>query len=237
MLGGEHRVKSDLPAVASRKTDALEWIDDVLDTRWLPPKSARVICLRKEFEDRDTIRVAWNHCGFHLEASQTFSAMALRITPSCKAGTGNNLAKRVGYARELAKKLFNDKAYMLALDGQMGPRIPIDRVKERIVSFSFLPDKTRQLPRDKVVMGFEKSIEDNGFFPAFAYIEDEQSKDPVKGTAQATWYWFRNIRWWNDGKSVGFYFLKLNGPGPVVISYCGMGDFGADRDWFEEPEQ
>ncbi len=38
-------------------------------------------------------------------------------------------------------------------------------------------------------------------------------------------YWFRMVNWWNDGKNVGFYFLKVE-EGAWLPSYCGDIDRG-----------
>jgi hypothetical protein len=46
-------------------------------------------------------------------------------------------------------------------------------------------------------------------------------------TPESWMYWFRKVNWWNDGKSAGFFFFKVEA-GPWIPSYAG--EF--DRNWF-----
>ena len=74
VLNGEKRVDPADPALAVPIRLSRQWISLVLDESWLPPPSAEMVCLRKEFLDKDTTRIQWDRFGYHIEVAQTDSS-------------------------------------------------------------------------------------------------------------------------------------------------------------------
>jgi hypothetical protein len=221
-LGSDKQVNASAKAVAIPKKQSWRWIRSVLDPDWLPPKDTEMIFLREEFHDRDATRLQWERDDYRIEVSQTRTVFALRLTP-VKGGTGRGRDKRFEVARDLARKVFSDSANMA--DSQ-GNTIDVAELKKRIASYSFNKSHVQELPKDKAVIGLPTTMKDEGTENSNGR---EEARDVTK-TAQAWSYWFRNIRWWNDGESVGFYFLKLDGVGARVVSYVGR----SDVNWFRD---
>ncbi|MGC1272605.1 MAG: hypothetical protein WBC44_02770 [Planctomycetaceae bacterium] len=228
---GEKSVDPGDQAVAYVKEGSRGWMRYVLDPEWLPPADGAMAFLRDEFGKTDTSRIAWEHDGYRIEMSQTRCVMTIKLTPPGDEDTGTAPKERLEYARDLAVKLFTDDFVMR--DSQ-GERIPISNLKEEIALVSFNFDDIKLLRTDKVVIGRPRARareEDATSDPAGPIeIPEDADREMVSQLAQD--HWFRNIRWWNDGQSVGFYFLRQEGIEMAKISYGSR----LNNRWIKESE-
>lgn len=233
IVTGGKRVDPGALAVAAPKKQSWEWINRVIDSSWLPPMNAEMAFLSKEFDDRDVTRIGWEHDDYHIEVSQTASIFAMRLVSRGNNGTGRDSTRRLENARQLCLKVFNREGRMWTQDTQgAGRPVVVHGLKESIAEACFDPARVKELPSDKVVVGVDWSMEDEGVASSTAGDEPSAVGPPRPGTPEASHYWFRNVSWWNDGKAIGFYFLKLDGPGSWVPSFVGE----IDKNWFHDPK-
>lgn len=133
--------------------------------------------------------------GYKFQASQTASVFTLKVTP-LESGTGENLAQFTKYSCDLCNKIFPEKGafYRLDINGQTWVSVP--DMKKIILSSSFDPNHIDLLSEDNAMFGKpDQSLED----------------DAPKIVKETRSHWYRNVYWWNDGKAVGFYFIKREG--------------------------
>ncbi len=181
----------------------------------------------------DTARVRYDHDGYHVEISQTRTVFAIKITPIDGGGTGRDKESRFEYAKQLCAKIFSSNGKMDAYDKKSGMGIPtpIPDFKAKIVSFTFNSARTKELALDKAVVGNPRTMADDGIDGSRTLERGEYNIDNMLNTWNAWQYWFRQIHWWNDGKAVGFYFIKISGPGGWIPSF----EAKIDQDWFHPP--
>jgi hypothetical protein len=231
VLQGKKRADSSSNEVLHAKNSSWEWMKDVLDPGWLPPPNTEMIFLRNEFEFTakvskgepvnyhvDTSRIRWEQNEYTIEVSQLSKVFAIKFTPQHNRDTGRDKQSRYDYAKEVCKNAFCQR-------GKMVKAIP--DFKDKLISFTFDPAKMRELPGDKAVVGNPKSMNDEGVdissFSSkdgflFFYQKDGETHIEKSLFQPVAWtYWFRQIHWWNDGKAVGFYFLKLSGPADAWV--------------------
>jgi hypothetical protein len=218
--------------VASPKKRAWEWIYKVVDTSWRPSTNTEMAFLRKEFLDRDVVRIMWDRNGYHIEVAQTASIFTMKLVPQGAANMGSESESRLEFARQLCRQVFNREGRLWGQDAQgAGRAVAISGLSEKIVEYSFDITKMKQLSADKVVIGVAKSMKDEGV-DSPAPREEPSGVVALNEKSKEAWhYWFRNVNWWNDGQAVGFYFLKVDGPGAWVPSFVGE----IDKNWFHGP--
>jgi hypothetical protein len=110
-------------------------------------------------------------------------------------------------------------------------KVPVENLAEKIALWSFADAKIQYLEADDTVVGFAPEP------PAELLVERKTEEElrrelspanPNWHTTQRSYdYWFRKICWWNDGRSIGFYFLKVE-EGPRTPNYAA----GFDRGFF-----
>ena len=230
-LRGSKTLDLEDPLVASAKKQAWNWINKVLDRSWRPPANNMMLFIHDEFDDRDVVRIGWDHGGYRVEVSQTASIFALRIMSQGPDTAGETVQQRIEVARTLAQQVFNHEGRKWMQDAQgAGRSVIISSLKEKICESSFDAKQVKQLSADKVVIGTAKSKQNTGFRSS-EYRSGSVAIDTPETTSDEWHYWFSNVNWWNDGNAVGFYFLKKDGPGAWIPSFVG----NIDKNWFHGP--
>jgi len=193
---------------------------------WWPSEGSRIFFIRKEFDGRDVVRMAWEVNRYRVEVSQTASIFALKLISLDGRGTGKDERAQFESARQLCLKLFHETGRRW--DNQ-GNALPVRELPSKIASYSFRMELTRYLKEDSAVCGRPVTRAEAGIQPA----ENDEEAAPERDGGSQHWeesatsfgYWFRMVNWWNDGKSIGFYFLKVE-EGAWIPSYCGDIDRG-----------
>lgn len=108
VLQGPNRVDSGNPEVLIAKNQCTRWLKTVLAPSWMPPEDAQMVFIRREFDGRDVVRLAWKAHKYRVEVSQTASVFAIRLSPLDGGDTGKNEQERFEAARQLCLKLFHD---------------------------------------------------------------------------------------------------------------------------------
>ncbi len=219
VLTGQKRVENDANDVLWPKNQCTDWLHKVLEPAWLPPENTELIFLRGEFEGRDTVRLTWERNGYGIQLTQTASIFAIKLTPLEIKGTGKDPAEKTGAAKQLCLRIFNKEAYRWS---RAGKKVPVKTLNKKIAAYSFRPELTRELKGDRAVRGRPQSVHEAGVRQPTNDQERIQERDPNNPNWVHSWvsynYWFRKINWWNDGNSVGFFFLKIE-EGAWVPSY------------------
>jgi len=240
-MNGEKRVDPGAIIVAYPKKRSYEWIHAVLDAPWLPPATAEMVFLRREFADLDVTRIQWDRSDYHVEVSQTATILAIKLTPLGDRDTGRDRDGRYDHARRLCLEIFKNEVRMWVTEpGRFGETVVVPDLKRKIASYSFDVKNVRELPADKVVVGFAKTLKDEGIEGGSGRLKEEgvPAFAEMTGTEHAWAYWFRDIHWWNDGKAVGFYILKVEGQGSWMANWgasAGVNWFDVSRDRLGRP--
>lgn len=208
------------------------WIKKVLAKSWWPPASSKPIYLHGEFQERDVVRMAWEKDACRIEVSQTATVMAIKISKLDGSAWGNTANEKIETAKKLCSEIFNETEQRRT--GQL-ELVPVPGLPEKIISFSFNPDSIHVLPEDNAIWGRHQSMTEENLKPR---TQEENEQDDRPGNINwylgaASWkWWFRNIDWWNDGKSVGYYFFKSE-----ADQWIPSGDNKIDRTWFFDKEK
>ena len=214
ILNGEKAVDPSAPIVAAPGKQSWEWINRVVSESWLPPTNAHMHFVGKEFDDRGVTRVEWTHGDYRVEVSQTASIFTMKLVPQGADNMGRDSGRRFEVARQLCRQVFNREGRMWSQDAQgAGRAVVVPELNEKIGEFSFDAAKMKQLSTDKVVVGKARSMKDEGIDSSAPREGLSGVVAPNERSRDAWHYWFRNVNWWNDGRAVGFYFLKVDGPG------------------------
>lgn len=232
VLNGPNRVDSDANEVTWPKKQCLEWlIKRVLAPSWLPPKDVELIFIRNEFDGRDTVRTAWERNEYIIQVSQTASVFAMKLTPLGNRNTGADSREKTQNAKLLCAQVFAKEGYRWGSGA--GTKVQIKGLSEKIASYSFRPELVRHLKDDKAVCGRPQTMNEAGVKQPQNDVEALRESDPNNPnwdkTASSYSYWFRMVNWWNDGKSIGFYFLKVE-EGAWIPSYFG----DIDKNFFKK---
>lgn len=219
--GGEARVDSKSQTVMFPGADARRWIKSVLSPEWQPDDAAEMLFLRDEFDDVDTARIRWRHEGYDIQVSQTASTMVIQVTPVAAGDAGEDTQERISTAREISNAIFaeNGSIYRLTIEGEQ--RIPVPGVRAAILSSSFDSDEIKTLPGDGSVWHVPSRLANT--------VRNDRSDRGLADSDEMRGFWFRNMYWWNDGRSVGFYFVKVEGVVSWVPNFSGQ----RDTHWFD----
>ncbi|MBW7989881.1 MAG: hypothetical protein FVQ84_07685 [Planctomycetes bacterium] len=231
VLDGPNRVDSDDVQVAWPKKQCFRWIQKVLNPSWLPPKDTKLIFIRREFDGRDVVRIAWERNGYNIQVSQTASIFTMKLSPVRNERTGISASQKFEKARQLCLQVFPEKGERWDHEGN---KVLVNNLSMKITSnYSFRPDLFRHLKGDEAVHGRPQTMKEAGVKSPQNDADAIREKDPNNPnwdtTASSYRYWFRMINWWNDGKSVGFYFLKVE-EGAWIPSYWG----NIDKNFFKD---
>ncbi len=211
VLAGPNLVDQNSVEATWPKEQCSDWLQKVVAPDWLPPASAKPVLIRAEFEGRDTVRMAWERNGYSIQVSQTASIFAMKLTPTERKDMGTDFSGKTQNARSLCVQVFAKKGFRWGVSP--GSRVPIDDLSQKIAAYSFQPGLTRDLPNAHAACGRPQTIHEAGATRPQNETEALRERDPGNQewdkTAVAFRYWFRMISWYNDGKSVGFYFLKV----------------------------
>jgi hypothetical protein len=219
VLTGPKRVKSDAHEVRFPKNECLGWIRRVLAPSWRPPKQTEMFFIRDEFDQYDVVRMSWERNGYNIQVSQTRGKMAIKLTPLEKEHTGQDVTQKTEKARQLCLSLFSDK-------GKRRDRklrvVPVNGLSKKIAAYSFRPDMILYREDKKVVYGRPQRLEESGIAIPRNNEEKIQQQDPNNPdwdkTVHSFSYWFRMIRWRNDGKSVAFCFSKCESKSEFMLN-------------------
>jgi hypothetical protein len=231
VLKGPNRVSHAAVEVTWPEKQCSGWLQKVLATGWLPSPGAEMIFIRDEFDGRDTVRIAWERNGYIIQVSQTASVFAMKLTPLGNRNTGADSREKTQNAKLLCAQVFAKEGYRWGSGA--GTKVQIKGLSEKIASYSFRPELVRHLKDDKAVCGRPQTMNEAGVKQPQNDVEALRERDPNNPnwdkTASSYSYWFRMVNWWNDGKSIGFYFLKVE-EGAWIPSYCG----DIDKNFFKK---
>jgi len=231
VLNGPARIGTDSVEIKAPQLQASDWIENVLSESWQPPVDTGPLFVRAELNERDTIRLKYETHGYETQVCQTATIFTVRLCRVDGGDLGGDLSGKIEKAKELCSQLFNPTGRRWT--GQ-GEAVPVLDLNKKIVSYSFDHDSIQSLPGDSAVWGRPQTMAEAGVEPTRNDAEADQSNDPENqdwDKEPAAWsYWFRNVYWWNDGRSAGFYFLKIE-VGPWVPSYESR--HSPDRHWFK----
>lgn len=221
VLEGPKIVNSDSNEVARPKMQCLRWLKKVIAPSWLPPEDIKMFFIRSEFDERDVVRMAWQRNDYNIQVSQTGSIFTIKLTPIGNKNSGLNDSQKIEKTKQLCLKVFTDKGKRWDNEGN---EVPVNDLSKKIVSYSFDTELIRHLKDDKSMFGRPKTKHEAGVKSPQDDIEAIREKDPNNPnwdkTASSYRYWFRMVNWWNDGTSIGFYFLKVE-EGSWIPSYWG----------------
>jgi hypothetical protein len=222
----EKGLSGDSLQVRSAKFVSDAWLRRAMNKSWLPPDGPKPLFLKQEVDDRDVVRSRWTKNGYHIQVAQTGTIFTIKVTPEDGADTGKDDNAKLEVARGLCLRVFADKGIHY---GRQGVRLPINSLPQKIAAYSFSKQTTRRLQGDDdVLVGRPKTMEEEGITRPMT-IRDDPSNPNWCNIPFAWEYWFRQVYWWNDGISVGFYLFKNEG-GPQHAEEIGA---TADKGWFE----
>lgn len=232
VLNGEKAIAPGASIIAAPGKQSWEWINRVIGASWLPSTNAHMHFIGKEFDGRDVTRIEWIHGDYRVEVSQTASIFTMKLIPQRGANMGRDSGQRFEAARQVCRQIFNREGRMWSQDAQgAGRPVVVPDLNEKIGEFSFDAARMKQLPTDKIVVGKARSMKDEGIDSTTPREGPLSVVAPNERSPDAWHYWFRNVNWWNDGQAVGFYFLKVDGPGAWAPSFVGE----IDKNWFHGP--
>jgi hypothetical protein len=193
--------------VRTAESESWIWIRRVIDANYTPKEDAAIHFIAAP-SGVDMTRIAWDSGDFHFDVCQTRTAFTMKVTSSKE--TKNDLipAARAATAKEICRAVFVDSCQVR----MKGAIERMEYLKETLCSESFARGEFLELPGDKIVVIRRKRI---------IVANSPSDLDPIK-------YWYRQLGWWNDGKSTGFFLPKLTGPGGDEIDFSGRYDKG----WF-----
>lgn len=234
VLEGPKRVGNDADKVVWPKKQCLGWLKKVLAPAWGPPKGATPIFIASEFDGRDVVRMAWEQKGYNIQVSQTASIFTIKLSPVDGKPTGVDAAQKIETARQLCLQVFAATGRRWGQDETGGGiEVPVNNLSTKISAWSFRPELARHLKGDGAVRGRPQRAHEASVRQPRNDDERLRERDPNNANWDQSWvsyaYWFRKVNWWNDGRSVGFYFLKVE-EGAWVPSY----DAKFDKTFFRE---
>ena len=229
ILNGPNKIDSNAIEVAWPKRQCLEWINKVLAPSWLPNNAPELIFIKDEFDQRDVVHASWNVNDYKVEVSQTASIFALKVTPLGNRNTGMERADKIERAKRICLEIFNKTGYRWSADGD---KVPVKGLNQKIAAYSFRTESVKYIKDDQSVWGTPQTMHEAGITNPKDDKERRRQMDPNypdwDNSARSFDYWFRMVTWWNDGNSVGFYFLKAEA-GSWGPSY----DANFDKDFFK----
>lgn len=213
ILTGPKRVDAGAAEVVGAKKQCNRWLATVISPTWLPGEEIEFIFVRDEFDDRDVVRLAWQRKGYDIQVSQTAFVFAIKMTPVTNISLGADKLQKIDNAQQLCLRIFKNSGIRYSDDEQGGGiRVPIHGLAEKIGTYSFESGLSLDLKDDGSVWGRPKNRYEANVQLAASPAELKEERDPNnpnwENTSSAYLYWFRNVNWWNDGNSIGFYFLK-----------------------------
>ncbi len=210
VLNGPNRVDNNAVELVWPKKQCQEWLNKVIAKQWLPDKNPELIFIRDEFEGRDVVRATWEINDYRVDISQTASIFAIKVSPLGGRITGAEREEKIENAKHLCLEIFNKTGYRWSADGE---KVPLKRLDKKIASYSFRPELVKYMPEDRAVWGRPQTVHEAGVSPPKEDAEIHRQMDPNNpdwdNSSMSYNYWFRMVNWWNDGKSIGFYFLKV----------------------------
>jgi hypothetical protein len=134
-----------------------------------------------------------------------------------KRGTGNDVSERIAYAKDLFRKIIADSCAVEKPGTGGDEHLPIAGLKETFGAALFDPEGLKICSDDKTVI----------WNPLLRTAPSGLDPEDLS-SAQYRDFWFQGIFCWNDGQSVGFYFIKQEGVGSHLLNFNGEFDSG----WF-----
>ncbi len=221
VLNGPNHVDSNDNKVVWAKKQCTEWLNKVIAKQLLPDKDPEFIFIRDEFEGRDVVRATWEHNDYRIEVSQTASIFAIKISPLGNRTTGMDLAEKIENAKRLCLEIFNKTGYRWSADGD---KVQVKDLNQKIATYSFRTELVKCLENDQSVWGRPQTAHEASVSHPKDDAETRRQMDPNNPdwdySSMSYNYWFRMVNWWNDGKSIGFYFLKVEEAhrSPVIVA-------------------
>lgn len=217
----------DGSSLKTAEKSSWRWINKALALAWRPPTECTLQYLEAEIDGRDATSLEWQTNGYSICVTQTKIVFSLRITPLSETSQGADLQTKISTARDLCLNIFSREGEMWEFIPGVGggPKIvTIPSLNEKIANYSF-NERNIAESFDGKICGFPTSKDD-----AVSGIQNT----PKEMTPHAWEFWFRDVNWWNDGKSVCFYFRKIAGKGSRVALPTYNEE--SDKEWFVEPK-
>lgn len=197
-----------------------EWRDKVIDAAWQPKAKLKLTCVENEFDGRDVVRGAWEINGQAIEVVQTAGIFLIKITPlefSPTSETDREFQK----AKTLCSQIFAKSGTRWT--GQ-GEAVTIPNLSEKIATHFSMETNVVRLSNESLLLGYPAGLQ--GKSEAGEAGADWFYSSDAKG------YWFANIHWMTDGKSMAFFFEKREGAG-AIFTFPNTFSLGLDRNWFK----
>jgi len=229
----QEEVKGDGPTsvrVIRARKQFLTWLRLVIARSWLPDEEPQMVVIRDEFDGMDVIRCHWETKVGVVRVAQTATLFSLKITPPAEPGMGRTVEELIESSERICRDVFKSTGERWTGQGEI---VKIPDLSEKIAAHLFGSGIvfTQSNQRPTFLLGRGKFAHELGVNLNVTAEEATRMARPDNEDwyecAQAWRYWFRMILWWNDGKSLGFYFPK---------DQAGPGDMGGsrerDRAWF-----
>lgn len=217
--------------VVSPREESIRWIHEVVDPSWLPDKELSFVFIRNEINDIDVVRCQWEKNRTIFQVAQTASLFTLKITPALNPGMGKRGNELIETSRQMCVDVFKRSGKRRTSQGEI---VPIKDLSKKISSYLFSDGIIFEWSGQgsEFLLGRGKTAEEEGV----KYVEDEEKfmdldrpENPDWDKSRMAWnYWFRMVSWWNDGKSLGFYFPKNEDQDPLDFSRRNI-----DHKWFD----
>jgi len=203
---GQRAVGREESASARQASEeSIGWIEKVVAEGWRPEKAVlakSLVMVGNKFDSRDATRAEWETGGYRFVVSQTRTVITVVISAvSGDLGWKDRDARTQG-ALGLAKLVIGDVApdkISVLPGGKSGHELAPDGAKAILLDSSFVRGRQQEFADGIAVTAAPMDM-----------------ADPVDLARMARWW--RRVGWWTDGKSFGFYTLKIE-TGPWAGNY------------------
>ncbi len=222
------RVSADRSDVVVATNQCNAWLHKVIDKTWLPADDLTPLLLRNEMDGRDVVRYMWTTNGFRIQVAQTATIFTMRLFPDEGQIMGQDRTNRLRIARDLCRRIFAKEGRRYT---DQGNAVSVSNLDEKIASYSFGADTLFEFKDSPQLCGRPRTMEEAGVRKTDAAVNaqmDDNARNPDWYMTERAWnYWFHMVNWWNDGESIGVFFLKVE-DGAWCPDYGGS----LDRKWF-----
>lgn len=201
-----------------------EWTHRAIDSAWLPTNSPKLVCKSGEFDGRDVIRCVWAANNYKIEVVQTECIFLIKLTPvgSVQKDAFNGDFEKV---KNLAIELFAKSGTRWV--GGQGASAIVTNLNLNIGLNSLIPTNVFQMSDGGLTIGYPPEYRvgiangRNAELDKANWFMSQEAQD----------YWFRNIHWLTDKKSISFFFEKREGIS-AIATFPNTFSRGLDQNWF-----
>jgi len=214
--------------VAIARSAGMHWINEAIDSAWLPPASASVSFVRDAYDSVDVMRCQWKTNGILIQVAQSAKFFALRITPN--EWNVSAIDDDIEMAKQICTDVFICSGSRRTSQGEI---VRLPALSKTIADWLFKDGVVfvQSDPEKRYLYGHGMTAED-----ALAqYGQDEndwlridQPDNPKWYESAFAWrYWFKLIHWRIEGGRLEFCFAKFEGD---TQSLDGLRSL--EREWF-----